>query len=225
MNSKEKRQLRNKISARNFRVRRFSCFSRTSCIILTFTLTECISSLGANIASRDSIIFAIRSELGSSKSEKNIALCQEIAAFKKTLLLQWSLFSRLAPSWPALSPPPEQKKKLAVANTQKDLPISPRIGARVFWGRASLGMGPIGSGITPVHMTFVPPMGSAGILSRKPENINPALNMPTSPSPPPILSPPPFTSPPVPGIGSGFDAFADMNPFTLMTLDTYRMQL
>ena len=74
MNSKEKRQLRNKISARNFRVRRFSCFSRTSCIILTFTLTECISSLEANIASRDSIIFAIRSELGSSKSEKHSPL-------------------------------------------------------------------------------------------------------------------------------------------------------
>ena len=105
MNSKEKRQLENKISARNFRVRRFLCFSKTSCIILTFTLTECISSLEANIASRDSIIFAIRSELGSSKSE-NIALCQEIAAFKKTLLLQWSLFSRLA-----LSPRTEEEAR------------------------------------------------------------------------------------------------------------------
>jgi len=27
------------------------------------------------------------------------------------------------------------------------------------------------------------------------------------------------------GVGSGFDAFADMNPFTLKTLDAYRMQL
>lgn len=73
------------------------------------------------------------------------------------------------------------------------------------------------------------------------ENINPALNAPPpqptraySP-PPPIHSPSPFASPALNanvnnGSGKGvptpgFDAFADMNPFTLKTLDAYRMQL
>ena len=186
-------------------------------------MTEYISTLEADIASRDSLISAIRSELGSSKSE-NIALRQEIAALKKTLINgRGSIEVPVLPPPAPLSPPPEQKKeRLAVPNTQKDLPTSPRIGARGFWGGANLGMG---SGFTPVHTTFVPPMVSAAVLSRKPENINPALNMPAPPSPPPILSPSPFTSSPLPGVGSGFDAFADMNPFTLKTLDAYRMQL
>jgi len=69
MSSKEKRQLRNKISARNFRVRR----------------KEYISTLEADISERDALISAIRSELGSSKSE-NVTLRQDIAALKRSLL-------------------------------------------------------------------------------------------------------------------------------------------
>ncbi|ESK83566.1 proteophosphoglycan ppg4 [Moniliophthora roreri MCA 2997] len=69
MTSKEKRQLRNKISARNFRVRR----------------KEYISTLELDIAERDRLLQAIRSELGSTQSE-NLALRQEIAALKKALL-------------------------------------------------------------------------------------------------------------------------------------------
>ncbi|KAG7097739.1 hypothetical protein E1B28_005061 [Marasmius oreades] len=69
MSSKEKRQLRNKISARNFRVRR----------------KEYISTLELDIAERDRVLQAIRSELGSTQSE-NFALRQEIAALKKALL-------------------------------------------------------------------------------------------------------------------------------------------
>ncbi|KAF9260618.1 hypothetical protein L218DRAFT_974327 [Marasmius fiardii PR-910] len=69
MTSKEKRQLRNKISARNFRVRR----------------KEYISTLELDIAERDRLLQAIRSELGSTQSE-NLALRQEIAALKKVLL-------------------------------------------------------------------------------------------------------------------------------------------
>lgn len=188
--------------------------------------TEYISTLEADIASRDSLISAIRSELGSSKSE-NVALRQEIAALKKSLLNgRGSVDAPVLPPPGPLSPPPEQKKeKLAVPNTQKDLPTSPRMGGRSFWGGANVGMG---GGFTPVHTTFVPPMVSSAVLSRKSENINPALNAPAPPPPPPIQSPSPFTSPSLPGVGAGvggFDAFADMNPFTLKTLDAYRMQL
>ncbi|THU76022.1 hypothetical protein K435DRAFT_879835, partial [Dendrothele bispora CBS 962.96] len=69
MTSKEKRQLRNKISARNFRVRR----------------KEYITTLETDIAERDRLLDAIRSELGTTQSE-NLALRQEIAALKKALL-------------------------------------------------------------------------------------------------------------------------------------------
>ncbi|KAL0566527.1 hypothetical protein V5O48_015482 [Marasmius crinis-equi] len=69
MTSKEKRQLRNKISARNFRVRR----------------KEYINTLEMDIAERDRLLQAIRSELGSTQSE-NLALRQEITALKKALL-------------------------------------------------------------------------------------------------------------------------------------------
>jgi hypothetical protein len=69
MTSKEKRQLRNKISARNFRVRR----------------KEYISTLEMDIAERDRLLQAIRSELGSTQSE-NLALRQEVAALKRALL-------------------------------------------------------------------------------------------------------------------------------------------
>ncbi|KAF5370393.1 hypothetical protein D9758_006920 [Tetrapyrgos nigripes] len=69
MTSKEKRQLRNKISARNFRVRR----------------KEYITTLETDIAERDKLLQAIRSELGSTRSE-NLALRQEITALKRALL-------------------------------------------------------------------------------------------------------------------------------------------
>jgi hypothetical protein len=244
MSSKEKRQLRNKISARNFRVRR----------------KEYISTLEADISERDALISAIRTELGSSKSE-NVALRQEIAALKKTLL-----GGRGVGETPVLPPPAplplspaststatststSTSSPLITPNTQKDLPTSPRLTARGgFWGGAMPG-----GGYTPVHTTFVPPMPlvGAGIgarLERKNsihENINPSLNRVPSP---PIVDPSPFAKGAAAakkgnalgiasanGSGSGngkvnpgapgFDAFMDMNPFTLKTLDAYRMQL
>ncbi|KIY62708.1 hypothetical protein CYLTODRAFT_494451 [Cylindrobasidium torrendii FP15055 ss-10] len=69
MSSKEKRQLRNKISARNFRLRR----------------KEYISTLELDIAERDRLLGAIRSELGSTQSE-NQALRREIEALKNALV-------------------------------------------------------------------------------------------------------------------------------------------
>jgi hypothetical protein len=243
MSSKEKRQLRNKISARNFRVRR----------------KEYISTLEADISERDALISAIRSELGSSKSE-NVALRQEITALKKALLT-----GRGVGETPVLPPPaplpvpsaaqqasassaspapvPRTTSPLPTPNTQKDLPTSPRLTGRPFWGGA-FGVG----GYTPVHTTFVPSMplpvgvGAATRLAGKSvqENINPNLNRVPSP---PIMDPSPFAKPAVkksngsgigngngkanvPGAGGpGFDAFTDMNPFTFKTLDAYRMQL
>lgn len=211
MSSREKRQLRNKISARNFRVRR----------------KEYITTLEGDIAERDRLIDAIRSELGSSRSE-NTALRQEISALKRCLLE-----SRHTPDLPPpaelqtgapLSPPGSpvptpvtvsSTTPLITPNTQKDLPTSPRLGARPFWG----GFG--GMGVTPVHTTLIPPVGVKGVLQ---ENINPTLHRPSS-----IVE---KTNGQLNGLGMGvglgigtFDAFADTNPFTLKTLDAYRMQL
>jgi hypothetical protein len=219
MSSKEKRQLRNKISARNFRVRR----------------KEYISTLEGDIAERDRLIDAIRSELGSSKSE-NTALRQEISALKKCLLDGRALPDLPPPAElppipasPPLTPIPAASP-VVTPNTQKDLPTSPRLSNRAFWG----GLG--GMGVTPVHAAFVPPIALASSPILKPsifyeetvrsrvlqENLNPALNAygglvekkgsaninHLNPS----------------GLGA-FDSFTDVHPFTLKTLDAYRMQL
>ncbi|KDR76513.1 hypothetical protein GALMADRAFT_139439 [Galerina marginata CBS 339.88] len=206
MTSKEKRQLRNKISARNFRVRR----------------KEYITTLEGDIAERDRMLDHFRTQLGSQESE-NLALRQEIAALKKALLdgrggllnlpppaplPEQSAAEALAASSSALSYP---SSPLLTANTQKDLPSSssPRMGNR-FWG----GVG-VGGGFTPVHTTLVPDITTA-VRRGLQENMNPALN-----------GTPALSS----GIGankgglSGFDGFADLNPFTMKTLDAYRMHL
>ncbi|KAF7974956.1 hypothetical protein HWV62_10679 [Athelia sp. TMB] len=227
MSSKEKRQLRNKISARNFRVRR----------------KEYISTLEADISERDALISAIRSELGSSQSE-NMALRQEIDALKKNILSNRAptasspitAASPTTTSPTTASAPTPPRSPLPTPNTQKDVPAA---GARPFWGGVA---GGLGMGYTPVHTTWVPPLSLASsvgsaVLSRKgaggreQENINPHLNRAPSP---PIVSPSMFVQatpakPKSPGLqvgqAAGFDAFADMNPFTLKTLDAYRMQL
>ncbi|KAL4073671.1 hypothetical protein J3A83DRAFT_4090431 [Scleroderma citrinum] len=237
MSSKEKRQLRNKISARNFRVRR----------------KEYITTLEGDIAERDRLIDAIRSELGSSKSE-NIALRQEIAALKKCLLEGRGLPELPPPAElsPTPSPVPAASTSNAAANsssssivtpnTQKDLPTSPRLSNRAFWG----GLG--GMGVTPVHTTFIPPIAvlasKASSVSPSPilqpsifyeetirprvlqENINPALN-PTSQRNVIEKKGSANINPALSQLGSmgAFDAFTDTNPFTLKSLDAYRMQL
>ncbi|KAF9527624.1 hypothetical protein CPB83DRAFT_836417 [Crepidotus variabilis] len=201
MSSKEKRQLRNKISARNFRIRR----------------KEYISTLEGDIAERDRLLDHFRTQLGSRESE-NLALRQEIAALKKSLLdgrggtvnlpppaplPEQSAAETLAASAVTPSPP------LLTANTQKDISASPRVGTN-FWG----GVG-MGGGVTPVHTTLVPDV--ATILRKGlQENINPALNVQPNMNP--------SLGPNKPAMG-GFDGFADLNPFTMKTLDAYRMHL
>ncbi|GJJ10581.1 hypothetical protein Clacol_004808 [Clathrus columnatus] len=228
MSSKEKRQLRNKISARNFRVRR----------------KEYIATLEGDIADRDSLIEAIRSELGSTKLE-NDALRQEVEALKRAMLEGRANpdLPPPAPLTPAAIANTIQSKRpstrLSKPNTQKDLPpTSPRASAaRAFWGGRG-GNNVFGAGgVTSVHATLVPDLFAQARndlfednRSNEQENINPALNLPCFGG---IgihglgsfgsgLEP---TKLPSAGLGSNFDAFAETNPFTFKSLDAYRMQL
>ncbi|KAF9517993.1 hypothetical protein BS47DRAFT_424899 [Hydnum rufescens UP504] len=249
LSSKEKRQLRNKISARNFRVRR----------------KEYITTLESHIADRDRLIEAIREELGASKLE-NDELRQEVDALKRAMLE-----GRTSPESLALPPPAPLDsngelisnspipptlsatatgRRLNKPNTRKDIaPGSPHSG-RGFWGGAT---GPLG-GVTPVHATLIPdfafptapnspqsvaPLLSSGILSGKPQarnsissatlpsaygeqdNINPLLNLPMFAS-----SNTQSHQTPSPGLPmSRFDSFMDLNPFTIKSVDDYRMHL
>ncbi|OBZ77993.1 hypothetical protein A0H81_02684 [Grifola frondosa] len=198
MSSKEKRQLRNKISARNFRVRR----------------KEYISTLEGDIAERDLLIDAIRTELGSTKNE-NVALRQEITALKRALLegrgradtpvlpppaplpsVPAAITANAIPS-PSPSPAPP-KSPLLIPNTQKDLPSSP-------------GWVHVGSGVGPLER----------------ENINPVLNGVTATSLAALMGATAGKEEKAKEQqpASGFDSFTDVNPFTLKTLDAYRMQL
>ncbi|KAF8919462.1 hypothetical protein CPB85DRAFT_1549008 [Mucidula mucida] len=196
MTSKEKRQLRNKISARNFRVRR----------------KEYISTLELDIAERDRLLQAIRSELGSTQSE-NQALRQEIAALKKALLEGRPASELTVDDIPVLNLPPPgplptaarptSPSSLLTANTQKDVGSSSTSG---FWGGVRMG----GGGITPVHTVLMPDFAwGKGALQ---ENINPALNAESR------VKTPIFDK-------LGFDGFSDTNPFTVKNIDSYRYQL
>ncbi|KAF9057081.1 hypothetical protein BJ165DRAFT_1411533 [Panaeolus papilionaceus] len=209
MTSKEKRQLRNKISARNFRVRR----------------KEYISTLEGDIAERDRLLDHFKMKLGSQESE-NLALRQEIAALKKALLEGRGGAVNLPPPAPlpeqsaaealaasanaAAAAPSHPSSPLLTPNTQKDLPTSPRLGNR-FWG----GVG-MGGGITPVHTALVPDISTI-VRKGLQENMNPALNA--------RVGLDNNTNLPQKPTLHGFDGFADMNPFTMKTLDAYRMHL
>jgi bZIP-type transcription factor MBZ1 len=284
MTSKEKRQLRNKISARNFRVRRkgdiLFIFYYFRAHIFTRFGVEYISTLEGDIAERDRLLDAIRSELGSTQSE-NLALRQEIAALKRTLIEGRGIISTsLTPSTsdsnsdgpilnlPPPAPLPAQSAAALLAqqqttttpaqntivstpnflipNTQKDVSST---STNRFWGGVS-GMGGMGmgmGGITPVHRVVLPDVsvmgmglfGSSSVFNSQEksgakvveegeklqENINPMLNGRTETK---NTSPgTPMTTMSTMGTSSmgAFDGFADVNPFTMKTLDAYRMHL
>ena len=188
-------------------------------LILFFPSTEYITTLEGDIAERDRLLDHFRTVLGSQESE-NLALRQEIAALKKALLDGHGGSINL----PAPAPLPEQSaaetlaasntnttatpsSPLLTANTQKDLPSSPRIGGPRFWGGVGLG-----GGVTPVHTTIVPDISTI-VRNGLQENMNPSLNAMRDTSA-------------INGIGpnktlGGFDGFADLNPFTMKTLDAY----
>ncbi|TRM60457.1 hypothetical protein BD626DRAFT_538853 [Schizophyllum amplum] len=223
MSSKEKRQLRNKISARNFRVRR----------------KEYITHLEFDIAERDRLLDAIRTDLTSTQHE-NQALRKEVETLKQALLagrtgsvelpppkelvsvqemLEATSNAAAGPSTPPATASGDDK--LLKPNTQKDL--SPNAGS-AFWG----GWG-MGSGITPVHTVLVPSPFELGSMESQDsekearrkalqENINPAMNENLNPN----------LNAQVGGIvpnKAGFDSFADREMFTMKSLDAYRMHL
>ncbi|KAH9986590.1 hypothetical protein BJV77DRAFT_965125 [Russula vinacea] len=209
LTSREKRQLRNKISARNFRNRR----------------KEYINALEGDVAERDRLIDAIRTELGSTKSE-NAALQQEIKTLKKALLgsVGHSSSPVLPPPTPLpISPVPALRSStstpsLLTPNIHKDLPsTSPRLAAKAFWGGSSSTFG----GVTPVHTVTIPDL-LAGAAIKSPalqENINPSLNTNNG------INSVGLATLGAAGKPAPFDAFADSNPFTMKVLDAYRMQL
>ena len=70
----------------------------------------------------------------------------------------------------------------------------------------------LGGGVTPVHTTIVPDISTI-VRNGLQENMNPSLNAMRDTSA-------------INGIGpskalGGFDGFADLNPFTMKTLDAY----
>jgi hypothetical protein len=200
------------------RVRQLSLY-----FIVTYAaVPEYITTLEGDIAERDRLIDAIRSELGSSQSE-NVVLRQEISALKKALLASADRAESpvLPPPGPipALAPAVRAgaSSSLVTPNTQKDLPSSPRLAAspsKAFWGgSASFG------GITPVHTTLIPenfihPLAGVKSLTAAPahsptskENINPSLHSGNSS----LLS--------NPNKVGRFDTCPEANPFIMKTLD------
>jgi hypothetical protein len=115
----------------------------------------------------------------------------------------------------AATPTVHTKIGLLTPKTQKDLPTS-RLGSSTsgeFWGGVGMAAGGMG-GITPVHTTLVPAM-SVVLRRALMENINPSLNRAQQPQS--------GNNTNVGGFAS--DGFADVHPFTLKTLDAYRMHL
>ena len=182
--------------------------------------TEYITTLESDVAERDRLIDAIRSELGSTKSE-NVALQQEIKALKKALLGGAGRSSSpiLPPPGPIpISAPTSARSttstsSLLTPNIHKDLPsTSPRLATKAFWGGSSTF-----GGVTPVHTVTIPDL-LAGAAIKSPalqENINPSLNTNSS------INNVGLATLGGPGKPAAFDSFADSNPFTMKTLDAY----
>ncbi|KAG9096350.1 hypothetical protein FRC07_010946, partial [Ceratobasidium sp. 392] len=222
LSSKEKRQLRNKISARNFRVRR----------------KEYITTLESHIADRDQLISAIRSELSVTHNENN-ELRREIDALKRAIQE-----GRLSAEATGLPPPrpltPEgtpttstpsagrrPTKEITRPNTKKDIGNE---SGRGFWGGSING-----GGVTSVHTTLIPevfPAAQALSEKRTPTASPPSSTGPATPpsegvnmNPLMNLSPLFGSSklPASPAVNVGLDIMGDA--FNQRTLDGFRAQL
>ena len=211
--------------------------TKCKCILAT----EYITTLEADVAERDRLIDAIRGELGSTRSE-NHALKQEIEILKKSLL-QANPAPVLPPPAPLpvvsaaatvaarnSAPSPAPSSPLLAPNPNKDLPSSPRLASTRsgFWGGGSNPFGTMG-GFTPVHTTLVPELSLSALVGKglltspsKPllqENLNPTLNGVKKPTTMPQSNAAGLQPP------SQFDSFVDLNPFTMKSMDLYRMNL
>lgn len=207
MSSKEKRQLRNKISARNFRVRR----------------KEYITTLEGEVAARDQQLETYREELTSTRTE-NSELRKEIERLKREIMEGRSGGSIFEDSPTETKPnvlletsnksTRASRSSIVRPNRNKDLPASGS--TRGFWGGATMG------GTTSVHTTLIPDF-DISTLAGKPrplqENMNPLLN-----STPGVEDSHSQSSlaPYLPLLSSGLDG---LHNFTLKGLDNDRMQL
>ncbi|WVW78453.1 hypothetical protein I302_100407 [Kwoniella bestiolae CBS 10118] len=237
LSSKEKRQLRNKLSARAFRTRR----------------KDYIGTLESHIQDRDVVIDEMRAELVNSRTE-NQDLRRELAALKAStmsilhpesankssvspamvnaLALSPALASPSAPVNATAGPGPNTIRRsntpLNTFNPRKDLPAS----LKGSWGGND---NMFGGGSTICHTMFTPdlvlpptnststpaPLRSLADLPRV--NLNPRLND-DAPVPAPrghILA----------GMGNGqdvsktFASWSEDTPFSLRSMDSYRMQM
>ncbi|ODO09731.1 hypothetical protein I350_01947 [Cryptococcus amylolentus CBS 6273] len=229
LSSKEKRQLRNKLSARAFRTRR----------------KDYIGTLEGHIKDRDMVIDDIRSELTTAKNE-NQDLRRELEALKA------STMAILHPetATPAPAPPPLVRRptsnQINTYNPRKDLPPSLKKGR---WNNDNM----FGGGPTVCHTMFTPdlvlPPAETSTNVNNPKklrsfadiprtNMNPLLNSP--PSSPKLRPLPahqtqtPFPQPlshPAPSLPSStstslpFPDWADQTPYNARVTDLYRMQL
>ncbi|OCF32615.1 hypothetical protein I316_05795 [Kwoniella heveanensis BCC8398] len=240
LSSKEKRQLRNKLSARAFRTRR----------------KDYIGTLEAHIQDRDSVIDEMRAELVNSRTE-NQDLRRELAALKAStmsilhpetanktsvspamvnaLAMSPSLASPTISNNATAGPGPNTIRRsntpLNTYNPRKDIPSSYKGG----WGGND---NMFGGGSTICHTMFTPdlvlpssstptsgpaptpaPLRSLADLPRV--NLNPHLNEEIHTSRGPALA----------NIGNGqdnsrtFSAWSEETPFSLRSMDSYRMQM
>lgn len=213
LSSKEKRQLRNKLSARAFRTRR----------------KDYIGTLESHIKDRDSVIDAIRAELSTTRSE-NQDLRRELEALKASTMSVLhpesadhvgqspSMMKALAETdlntvaaAPALQQAPVRRTTTPTVNTRKD--VAPFASGSSFWGGAD---NMFGGGNTVCHTTLTPEI----TLPPQP-NLNPLLNgvsdrgdkhMSLHVGDRDIDS-------------STFADWATETPFSLRSMDNYRMQL
>ncbi|OXG16417.1 hypothetical protein J008_05532 [Cryptococcus neoformans] len=224
LSSKEKRQLRNKLSARAFRTRR----------------KDYIGTLEAHIKDRDMVIDEMRNELIHSRNE-NQDLRKELAALKASTMsilhpesasksFSPAMVSALAKS-PAVAsaassttpngPVRRPGTPLNTYNPRKDLPSSLKGG----WGNDNMFSG----GSTICHTIMTPdlvlpssnpaPLRSFADLPRV--NLNPHLNEPAPSTLPHTLS---NTASGADG-SSTFSEWSENTPWSLRSMDSYRMQI
>lgn len=205
LSSKEKRQLRNKLSARAFRTRR----------------KDYIGTLESHIKDRDTVIDAIRNELATSRNE-NQDLRRELEALKaSTMNVLHPQTANQEGQSPALmkalamgltsSAPPARTTAAPAVNTRKDLASFDT--SRGFWGGND---NMFGGGSTICHTLLTPEL----TLPPQP-NLNPLLN-----NIEPASKPLSIESAGDRDINSqSFNDWAENTPFTMRSMDNYRIQL
>lgn len=188
--------MRNKLSARAFRTRR----------------KDYIGTLESHIKDRDHIIDVIRTELTSAKTE-NQDLRKELEALKQSTM---SILGNV--SAPSTPPVPVRRPSTPrfPLNTRKDLPstLASVEASRGFWGgNDSMFAG----GSTTCHTLLTPDL----VLPTE-RNLNPLLNSLEPPMERHSLQQPAngrdLSSAP-------FRQWAEDTPFTLRSMDAYRMQI